>query len=145
MLEATVTWLGTLVVPYVLHILIWPWPDQRSRSSSLTFWNSGNCTFLRLRPPLFRPGAHNWWVIMIVWDLAYSFSEPYFWIFLGVGGCVSSKFAKCWDHQNPLHFISALAEARSLLLWLQVGRNKPCMLAAMTVSPLAGLFYISYM
>jgi len=51
---------------------------------------------------------------------------------------VTSKFAKCWYHQNPLHFISALAKARSVWLWLQVGHNKPCMLAAMTVSPLPG-------
>jgi len=40
-------------------------------------------------------------------------------------------------HQNQLRFISALAEDRSLWLWLQVGNNKPCILAAMTVSPLA--------
>jgi len=40
-------------------------------------------------------------------------------------------------HQNQLRFISALPEDRSLWLWLQVGNNKPCMLAAMTVSPLA--------
>ena len=40
-------------------------------------------------------------------------------------------------------FISALPAARSLWLWLQVGCNKPCTLAAMTVSPLAGLFFIT--
>jgi len=33
---------------YALRILIWPWPDPRSRSRWLTFWNSANCTFLRL-------------------------------------------------------------------------------------------------
>jgi len=32
---------------------------------------------------------------------------------------------------------------KSLWLWLQVGRNKPCTLAAMTVSPLAGLFMVA--
>jgi len=143
LLEAAVTRLGMPVVLYVLRILMWPWPDPRSRS--LTFWSSENCTFLRLPPPQFCRGDHNWRVITIVWDLFYSFSEPDFWISPPVAGHVTSKFAKCWYHQNRLRFISALAEARSLLLWLQVGRNKPCMLAAMTVSPLAGLFYISYM
>ena len=61
-----------------------------------------------------------------------------------VGRHVISKFATCWCHQNPLHFISVLAEARSLWLWLQVGGNKPCMLAAMTVSRLAGFFYLMW-
>ena len=42
---------------------MWPWPDRRSRSRSLTFWISENCTFLRLPRPLFWRGAHNWWVI----------------------------------------------------------------------------------
>jgi len=40
-------------------------------------------------------------------------------------------------------FYLTLADTRSLWLWLQVGRNKPCMLAAMTISPLTGLFYYS--
>jgi len=35
LLEDTVTWSGTLVVLYVLRILMWPWPDSRSRSRSL--------------------------------------------------------------------------------------------------------------
>jgi len=39
-------------------------------------------------------------------------------------------------------FHPVLAEARSLWLWLQVGRNKPCMLAAMTVSPLRGFLFL---
>jgi len=68
-------------------------------------------------------GAQNWWLITTVWDLVYSFSEPHFWICLPVGGHVTSKFAKCWYDQNPLHFISTLPEARSLWLWLQVGRT----------------------
>jgi len=58
---------------------------------------------------------------------------------------VTLKFAKRWHHQNSLRFISALAEARSLWLWLQVGRNKPCMLAAMTVSPLVRVCLDSWM
>jgi len=36
----TVTWLGTLVVLHILRMLIWPWPDPRSRSWG--FWTSGN-------------------------------------------------------------------------------------------------------
>jgi len=100
LLEAAVTWSDALVVLYVLRMLIWPWSDPRSRSRSLTFWSSANCTFLR------------------------------------------------WHHQNSLPFISALAESRSLWLWLHEGCNKPSppactakprMLAAMTVSPFAGL------
>ena len=35
----------------------------------------------RLPPPRLWRGAHNWWVIMIAWDLVYSLSEPDFWIF----------------------------------------------------------------
>jgi len=110
------------------------WPDPTSRS--LIFWSSENWIFLYLPLLLFWCGTHNWWVMMIVWDLVYSFLEPDFWI----SPPVSSKFAKCWYHQNPLCFISALADARSLWLWLQVGYNNLCMLAAMTVSPLQGFF-----
>jgi len=134
LLEATFTWWGTLAVLCVLRILMWPWPDSRSR----TFWSSENCTFLRLPPPRFWRGSHN--------SCDYDSTGPSVQLvgarFLNsptpVGGHVTSKFAKCWYHQNPLRVISGLAEARSL--WLQVGRNKPCTLAAMTVSPLAGLF-----
>jgi len=68
---------------------------------------------------LFWRGAHNWWVITIVRDLVYSFSELYFWISPPVGGHVTSKFAKYWYHQNSLRFISALGDARSLWLWLR--------------------------
>jgi len=32
--EARVTWFGMLVVLYVLCMLMWPWPDARSRSRS---------------------------------------------------------------------------------------------------------------
>jgi len=53
LLEATVTWSGMLAVLYVLHMLIWPWTDPRSRSRSLIFSISANCTFLHLSPPPF--------------------------------------------------------------------------------------------
>ena len=64
------------------RVLMSAWPDSgsRSRSRSLTFWISENCTFLRLTSSLFWRGAHNWWVITIVRDLVYSFSKPDFWI-----------------------------------------------------------------
>jgi len=39
---------------------------------------STNCTFLCLPPPPFRCGAHNWWLIMILWDLVYSLAKPDF-------------------------------------------------------------------
>jgi len=61
--------------------------------------------------------------------------------FTKVGDHVTSKFAKCWPRdpdENPLGFISALPEARSLWLWLQVGRNKPRTLSAMTSAPFRG-------
>jgi len=141
--EATVTRSGKLVVLYVLCILMWPWPDPRSRS--LTFSSSQNCTFLRLPPRIFWRRAHNWWMITTVWDLVYSFLEPDFWISPSDGGHVTLKFTKRWYHHNPLRFISALAKARSLWLWLQVGGNKPCTLVAITVSPTAGLFLFLYL
>jgi len=52
--------------------------------------------------------------------------------FSPVDSHVTLKFAECWYHQKPRRFICALAEARSLWLWLQVDGNKPCMLAPMT-------------
>jgi len=38
--DATVTWLGKLVVLHVLGMLMWPWPGRRS--SSWGFWSSDN-------------------------------------------------------------------------------------------------------
>jgi len=40
--NATVTWLGMLVVLHVLCMLTSPWPDPRSRSRSRGFWTSHN-------------------------------------------------------------------------------------------------------
>jgi len=40
--NATVTWLGMLVVLHVLCMLTSPWPDPRSRSRSRGFWTSDN-------------------------------------------------------------------------------------------------------
>jgi len=72
-----VTWsgTGTLVVLHVLCMLIWPWPDPRSRSShraSEVPKIAKICTFLGLSPPPFWRGAQKWWLIMIVRDLVYS-------------------------------------------------------------------------
>jgi len=40
--DATVTWLGKLVVLHILCMLMWLWPDRRSRSRSRGFWTSDN-------------------------------------------------------------------------------------------------------
>ena len=73
--DATVRWLGILVLLHVLCVLIWPWPDPRSRSTSRSIWTS---TFLGLSPPTPSRGAQNWWLLLMVWDLVYSLSEPDF-------------------------------------------------------------------
>jgi len=52
--------------------------DLRPRSRS--FRSCENCTFLGLSPPPFWRGAQNWWLVVIVWDRDYSFSETVFWI-----------------------------------------------------------------
>ena len=60
--DATVTWLGTLVL-HVLCMLMWPWPDPRLRSRSRTIWTSDNCpkcTFPGISPPPLSRGAQNW-------------------------------------------------------------------------------------
>ena len=106
-------------------MLIWPWPSPRSRSRSWGFWISENCTFQGISHLPVCRGAPNWWLIMVVCDQVYSFSEPDYWIFPPVSG----KFTKCWYHQNPLGFICMLPETRSLWSWMQVGRNKQCTLA----------------
>jgi len=104
--DATVTWSGMLEVLQVLCTLLWPWPDPRTRSRSLTFCLPKIALFY-VPPPLFWRGAHNWWVITTVWDLVYSFSEPDFWISPQLSVTrVTSKFARCWYHQNPLSYIS---------------------------------------
>ena len=46
--------------------------------------------------------------------------------------------------KTALGFISALPAARSMWLSLQVGRNKPCTPAAMTVSPPRGAFWFAW-
>ena len=134
LLEATAIWSGMLAVLYVLRILMWPWPDPRSRS--LTSWSSENCTFLRLSPPLFWRGTHNWWVITRVWDQVYSFSEPHFWIF--------PHLTVTWRNLAIARIHCVFSPRWPMLEAcdsdLHVDRVKPCTLAAMTISPLRGFF-----
>jgi len=47
--------------------------SSKVKINSLTFWSFENCTFLRLLPTLFSGGAHDWWVITIVWDIVTTF------------------------------------------------------------------------
>jgi len=144
--EAALTWSGMLVILHVLCMLIWmilTWSKVKvkvidllkfrklhfstSTSSAILAWRSqvmGDCDSMGPSLQLFRAN---------------------FWISPPVGSHVTSKFTKCWYHQNSLRFISALAKARSLWLWLQVGCKKPCKLASMTVSPLVGLFMLIVM
>jgi len=89
-------------------------------------------------------GAQNWWLITTVWDLAYSFSEPDFWI--------SPQLAVTWLQSSwnvdmtRIHWVFfVLPEARSLWLQFQVGCNKPCTVAAITVSPIPGLFLCGWL
>jgi len=63
---------------------VWLRPDPRLSSRSLSFRSSENCTFLDLSPPPIWRWAQNWWLIMIIWDLVYSLSEPDFWISFSV-------------------------------------------------------------
>jgi len=71
---------GVWVVLDRLCLPVWPQPDLRSRWRSWSFWSCENCTFLGLSPPLFWRVAQNWWLIVIVWHLVYSLSEPDFGI-----------------------------------------------------------------
>jgi len=54
-----------------------------------------NCTFLGLSPLPLLCGAQNWWLLVIVWDLLYSLSEPDFWISFQESYHKSSDFAEC--------------------------------------------------
>jgi len=92
---------------------------------------SANCAFLRLSPLPFWPVAQNWWLI------TSQISEL-------VPQLAVTWLRSSWNVDiTIIHWVlSALPAARSLWLWLQVGRNKPCMLVVMTVSPLMGLLYL---
>jgi len=54
-----------------------------------------NCTFLGLSPPPLLCEAQNWWLIVIIWDLAYSLSEPDFRIYFLESYHDIANFAEC--------------------------------------------------
>jgi len=85
---------------------VWLQLNPRSRSRSLSFWSSKNCTFLGLSPPPFWCGAQNWWLIVIVWDLARFFN------FLSESYHMTSYFAECQHYRLSKGHISVLVEAR---------------------------------
>jgi len=130
---------------YVLRMLIWPWPDPGSRSKSLTFWSSENSTFLRLSRLPFWRRAQNWWMITTVWSLVYSFLNQIseFLSHLAVTWLPSSLNVDITSTEHLLGIICPLPEASCLWLWLKVGLNKQCMLAAVTISPLPWLFMVA--
>jgi len=167
--EATVRCLGKLVVLHVLCLLTWPWLDPRSRSRSL--WSCENCSFLGLSPPPLLHGAQNSWLVVIIWDLFYSLSEPDFRISSNESYHESSNFAECqyltkfkWPYfgiawcysqmvghaSSPTGIVHADVTLTRPLTWSKVNVKvtwllnfqklpKPCVLAATTISPLAGL------
>jgi len=126
-----------------------------------------NCTFLRLSPPPFSHAAQNWWLAVIAWDRIYSLPELDFRICFQESYHESSNFAECryfttfkwpylgsaWDYSQMVGSVSSSAgivhadvtltrskvkvKVTGLLNFRQLA--KPCMLAAMTVSPLPGL------
>jgi len=71
-----------------------------SRLRSPSFCISKNCIFLGLSPPPFWCGAQNWWLIMIIWDLVCSWSEPNFLTPFSVSYHVTSNFAKCLHYST---------------------------------------------
>jgi len=82
LLEVVVTWLGTLVLLQYMYCAYWydldpiqgqgqgDWPSEVPQIA----------LFYVYLLPLYWRGTHNWLVIMIVWDVVYSFSEADFWI-----------------------------------------------------------------
>ena len=74
-------------------VSIWSRPDLRSRSRSHR--SCENCTCLGLSHPPFWRGDQNWWLMVIVWDLLYSLSEPDFGISFLESYRESSNFAGC--------------------------------------------------
>jgi len=121
-----------------------------------------NCTFLDLFPPPLSRGAQNWWLLVIVWYLVYSLSEPDFRISFYENYHDSSNFAECrhftkfkwpyfgtaWCHSqmvghagSPTGIVHAdvtLTRSKVKVTGLSNFRQlaKPCMLAAMTAAPL---------
>jgi len=118
--------------------------DPRSRSRSLGFWSSDNCTFLGLSPPPFWHGAQNWWFIMIMWNLLVvcSLSEPDFLISFSVSYHATSNF-DITDFQRVIFPYCLRLESHRRVC----SGSRMCIVqgqghAAMTVSPLTGLFIL---
>jgi len=78
--EATVTLAVLLVVLHILCMLMWPWPDPKSRSWG--FWSSKN------------------WLIVIVWDLLYRVLEHDFRNSFEESYHMTSNFVGCWHYTN---------------------------------------------
>ena len=116
-----------LVVLYVLCMLIWPWPDPRLRSRSLSFWSSQNCTFLGLSPPPFWHGAQNW-----SYDNMEPSLQPNLWISFSLSYHVTSNFMECGITGLSKGYISLLLKARVKWLDELVVLYVLCMLISLT-------------
>jgi len=96
--DATVTWLGMLVYMYCL---CWcdldPIHGQGHGAFELPTI-AHNCTFPCLSPSPLSRSAHNSWLLVIVWDLDYSLSEPDFWI------SFYESYHESWNFAEYPHF-----------------------------------------
>jgi len=78
-----VYWIVSLLLIFHMYCVCWCDLDliqsqgQDHRSFELPTF-AHNCTFLALFPLPFSRGAQNWWLLVIVWDLAYSLLSPIF-------------------------------------------------------------------
>jgi len=144
LLEPTVTWLGVLVVLYVLHIMIWPRPDRKSRSRSRRFWISEIC-----RKSHFSRSISS---AILAWSSKLMVDHDKTGPSLQLFGTRFLNFSTSWWSRDfEVHEMLISPESTAfylcsgwgwcLWLWLHVGPNTPCMLAAMTVSPLVGPFH----
>jgi len=87
-----------------------------------------NCTFLGLYSPPLSGRAQNLWLMVIVWDLVYSLSEPNFRISFQESYHESSNFAKCRYFTNSNGRISVLCNATVTSLGMLVVLHVLCML-----------------
>ena len=55
-----------------------------------------NCTFLGLSPSPLSRASQNWWLLVIVWDPAYSLSDPNFRLSFYESYHENSNFTECW-------------------------------------------------
>jgi len=117
---------------------------------------ANNCTFLALFPPPLSRDTQNWWLVVIVWDLVYSLSEPDFSNFLlrklswqlKFHEIQMAIFGSAWHHSQMVghagnstgivHADMTLTRSKVKVTGLLNFRQlaKSCMLAAMTAAPL---------